>query len=106
MSVRSETCTRNDIHEDLDLSIHLHSQGFQITYQASVKVGVAVRRVFSNRGELWENLILWPETLKSHGKKTWIFGWIGAAILYVLSPVPIFNEWLARLLGREAIEEY
>jgi len=104
--VRSQVCRNNGIHEDLDLSIHLHQAGYQINYQQYVKVGVEFRRVLRNRNELWENLMMWPNTLKVHGKKTWVFGWVGALILYVLSPFLVFNEWVARLFGRDPLDEY
>lgn len=81
--VKNATCLDNDIHEDLDLAMHLHDQGVLITYQAYVKVNVVMRRLY-RPAVLKENLMLWPQTLKKHGKKTWVFGWLGAQCLYGL----------------------
>lgn len=81
--VKPDVCLRNDVHEDLDLAIHLHRRGFPITYRAKLKVGVAVRRVFVNKKALYRNLMMWPQTLRTHGRWTWIFGWMGAVLLWL-----------------------
>ena len=93
------------MHEDLDLAIHTHRLGYKITYRESLKVGIKIRRVRSARHELLDNLMLWPKTLKSHGRWTWIFGWLGAVILFAGWPIVVAAEGLARLFGRVALEE-
>lgn len=102
--IRSEVCDDNEIHEDLDLAIHLHRSGFKITYKEKFKVGVKMRRVRTGRSELWENMMWWPRTLRRHGKKTWVLGWVGAAMLYTLSPLLIIQEKIARLFTRKKLE--
>lgn len=103
--VRSDVCMRKDIHEDLDLAIHAHRRGHMITYQDTIKVGIKMRRVRSERDDLWNNLMLWPQTLKIHGLWTWVFGWFGAVFMYCVSPLGVFQEWIARLFGRPPIED-
>lgn len=105
LAVRPDVCMRNDIHEDLDLSIHLHRLGYLITYQETLKVGLKMKRVRSHHSELWENLMLWPHTLKIHHLKGWVLGWLGAVFLYVISPVGSLMEFTARLFGRKPIKE-
>ncbi len=83
--VKKQVCRDLDVHEDLDLAIHWHRAGYPITYHDSLKVGVKMRRVFEDRDDLWHNLMWWPRTLKHHGRWTWVFGWLGAVILYALS---------------------
>jgi glycosyltransferase involved in cell wall biosynthesis len=83
LAVRSNTCKDVKIHEDLDLAIHLDKRGYEITYQAFIKVSVVVKRLYQPK-HLRDNLMLWPKTLKKHNKKTWIFGWLGAIYLYTL----------------------
>jgi len=91
--VKKEACFDLDIHEDLDLAIHWHRAGFPITYHDSLKVGIKMRRVFEDRDELWQNMMWWPNTLKKHGLRTWVFGWLGAVILYAISfPGRIFKN--------------
>lgn len=90
--IKHKTCHETNIHEDLDLSIHLHEHGYHITYKEKFRVGVKMRRVLSSRKDLWENLLWWPRTLRHHNKKTWVVGLAGAMILYVLSPIVILIE--------------
>lgn len=87
LAVRPKTCNRNDIHEDLDLAIHLHQAGYEITYRAGLKVGVMMRRVFDDWHHLRDNMLWWPRTLKIHGNKRWILGWLGAYFLFLGSPI-------------------
>ncbi len=104
-AVRGLTCKDPSIHEDLDLGIHLYRAGYGITYNEGFRVGVKMRRVRSDQATLWENMMWWPRTLRRHGIKTWIFGWLGAVIFYVLSPVISLVESTARLLGAKPIDE-
>lgn len=82
--VKNKVCLRNDIHEDLDLAMHLHDRGYEITYDATIKVGVFMKRVYIP-SDLRKNLAMWPQTLRTHHKKGWVFGWLGAQIIFVLS---------------------
>lgn len=95
--VKNETCNRQDIHEDLDLAIHLHRMGVQITYDTSVKVAVNMKRVLTDRHVLWQYLKWWPQTLRVHKRKAWILGYIGAVFLYLGSPVLVMNDKVAKL---------
>lgn len=83
--IKTNVCYDPDIHEDLDLSIHWHRAGYPIAYHDDLKVGIKMRRVFEDRHELWENMLWWPNTLRRHQLSTWIFGWLGAALLYAIS---------------------
>ncbi len=103
--VRTKTCKQTDIHEDLDLAIHLHRLGYQITYHADLVVGARMGRVFSDQNALWQSLMMWPRTLRVHGLWTWIFGWLGAAFLYAMQIVPRSGELIARLFGCRSITE-
>lgn len=84
--VRSDVCLNNDIHEDLDLAIHVHKAGFGVTYDTRIKTIAQLRRVQSSRHELWGYLLWWPRTLRVHHKKTWPIVWFfGALLLYLVS---------------------
>lgn len=105
-AVAPEVCLRNDIHEDLDLAIHLHRQGRKIVYEKHVKTNVQLRRVRSNRHELWDYLQMWPRTLRIHGIKTWPICWFfGAFLLYLGTPLLTLAERVARLFGRKPLED-
>jgi glycosyltransferase involved in cell wall biosynthesis len=103
--VRQDVCTRTDIHEDLDLSIHLHRKGYPITYLAWFRVHVKMRRVRSDRKALWDNLHWWPRTLKVHGNKRWPIAWLGATLLFICSPVAPALERLAQWFGSKPLPD-
>lgn len=104
-AVKHNVCHDLDVHEDLDLAIHLHRLGYKITYQDGLKVGVKMRRVRSQRGELWGNLLWWPKTLYRHGNNMWVFGMVGAVVIFCLAPLENVNEYIARLFGRKPIKD-
>ncbi len=104
--VKEDVCLRNDIHEDLDLAIHLHHLGVPIVYDRRVKVHVQLRRVRSSRHELWEYLQMWPRTLRIHGIKTWPICWLfGDVLLYAITPLFGLAEWSARVVGRTPLDD-
>ena len=104
--VRDKTCDLSGMHEDLDLAMHLHGGGYGIHYERSLKVGAHLRRVRSNRHELWDYLQWWPRTLRLHAKRSWVICWFfGSLMLYLLAPLLNFGEYLARQFGRAPIPE-
>lgn len=104
--VSGEICRRNDVHEDLDLAIHLHRRGHRVHFQRRARVQVQLRRVRSNRHELWGYLQMWPQTLKVHGLVSWPVCWFfGVFLLYLIAPLLNLAEYAARLLGRKPLED-
>lgn len=73
--IRDKVCTRNDIHEDLDLGIHLERAGYSVTYRSSIRVGAVARRIVTDRGDLWGYLAMWPRTFKVHHARKWRLIW-------------------------------
>jgi hypothetical protein len=102
--LRDQMCNRTDIHEDLDLAIHFHRAGYPITYHETLQVVSRWARVITHREHLLANLMMWPQTLRVHGKRTWIFGLMGALLLYCLWPVPVMSEKIARRFGKKPVE--
>lgn len=104
--VRGDICLRNDIHEDLDLAIHLHRHGSRIVYDKHTKVLVQLRRARSNKQELWGYLQWWPRTLRVHGIKTWPICWLfGDVLLFAVTPLFDISEYIARAFGRHPLED-
>ena len=97
--VKNKICLRDDIHEDIDIAIHAYEAGAEIIYKPRLIVGVKLRRVFHDQSKLWGVLMLWPRSLKVHNNKLWVTGWIGAVLLYVLTPLiyPLRGLQLLRL---------
>lgn len=82
-----------DIHEDMDLSIHLHEIGYKIAYHTDWKVGVASRvenRHARHTQMKW--LKMWPRTFRFHNlPRAWL-GDIGVYLVY-------YSWWPAKLLN-------
>lgn len=103
--VKPRVCGRADIHEDMDIAIHLNRLGYKIEYEPSLRVGALLKRVFNNRAELHEHMSRWPKTLHSHGYKLWWFGSVGNILLRVFEPVIYVADFFSRyVLGRKSIK--
>jgi glycosyltransferase involved in cell wall biosynthesis len=102
--IKNKICVRTDIHEDIDIAVHMHDIGTNIVYQPRFVVGVKLRRVFQDHDKLWGTLMLWPQSLRVHNKWLWPTGFIGAVLLYVLTPLlyPInaLHKLRVRLFGQ------
>jgi glycosyltransferase involved in cell wall biosynthesis len=104
--VRDDVCLRNDVHEDLDLTIHLHRRGVAVRYDKNSRVQVEMRRIHTDRQALWPYLQMWPRTLRLHKYYSWVVVWvIGAAGLYLASPIPVIMEKLSRLVGKKPLTD-
>jgi glycosyltransferase involved in cell wall biosynthesis len=95
--VKHKICIRNDIHEDIDIAVHMHDAGIKIVYRPKLQVGVKLRRVFQDHDKLWAYLMLWPTSLKIHNKILWPTGFIGAVLLYILAPLLYPVNWLREI---------
>lgn len=102
-AVSDDVCLNNDIHEDLDLAIHVHDAGFAIVYDPSMRVRAEMRRVTSNRRELWGYLLWWPRTLKIHHKKMWVVCFlVGAVGLYLATYILLVASWFVPVTLRRS----
>lgn len=103
-AVAPNVCVRDDIHEDVDLAIHIHRMGYAIAYRESLRVGAYLKRVWSSRDKQSEHRARWPRTLKTHGFKLW---WIGSAgnfiILTIVQAVILTADYAARIFGRPSL---
>lgn len=106
LKVRDKACGRPDIHEDLDLSFHLHDMGAKITYRSKLRVGVCLKRVFASRDQTKDHMRRWPQTLRVHGYRHWWLGIVGNWFLwYIAQPLVFIFEFGARLLGKSPISD-
>ncbi|HSX43014.1 MAG TPA: glycosyltransferase family 2 protein [Candidatus Saccharimonadales bacterium] len=99
-AVSSNVCLRSDIHEDLDLSIHLYTHGYAIVPDPHTRVGVELRPAYANPRTVWRYLQLWPRTLRIHRKWTWILCWPINIAVFIGMPFFGISERIARLFGR------
>jgi len=106
LNVRNSTCERQDIHEDLDLSFHLHNLGVAITYHGRLRVGVCLKRVYSERKYVHMHMKRWPQTLRVHGYYYWWLATIGNWFLwYIMQPLLFFLEYGAQLFGKKPLNK-
>jgi len=106
-AVRDSVHHRTGIHEDLDLALHLHHAGAAIRYDRSIKTNARLKRVRSDRGQLWEYLQWWPRTLRLHRHYLgWLLAWLlSASVFYGGSYIMVIVEAAARRLGRTPLPD-
>jgi glycosyltransferase involved in cell wall biosynthesis len=104
-AVAPTMCMRSDLHEDLDLSIHLHEQGYTIVPDPHTMVGVELRPAYAGPRKVWTYLQLWPRTLRVHDKWTWPLCWPINLVVFVGMPFFGISERLARLVGRRPLND-
>lgn len=98
-AVKDAASTRTDIHEDLDLGIHLAQAGFKTEYIASFRVGTMAKRVLTDHQDLWPYLVWWPNTFRANSIWTWPFVWPVITLAWLGSYWILLSEWLLRLLN-------
>ena len=101
--IKKDICQRTDIHEDLDISIHLHQREYKITYDAALLVGVAFKRAWNDSLGRREHLRRWPNTLRVHSNRLWWMGHLGNIIILPIVGLFMLFELLARAIGRKAL---
>jgi glycosyltransferase involved in cell wall biosynthesis len=94
MDVRDRVCNRADIHEDLDLGIHMAQAGYATLYKPKLRVGAAAKRVVTQRGELWQWLSMWPRTFKIHRIPTWPLVWPLVLMVWLGRYWIVITEWI------------
>jgi len=102
--VAGEVCLRNDIHEDLDLAIHLHRAGCRIVPDRHCKVGAELRPVRAKYADLWEYVLWWPRTLQVHQIASWPMVWFISMVLILPAPLLLrVADDIARFFGRKPL---
>lgn len=102
-AVKDEVHNDADIHEDMDLGMHLHAHGFETVYHAGLKVGIDSRLFSKKRRTRKQHLAylkMWPRTLAKHRYgRVWL-GWVGVYVVY-FSYYPFFAlHWLSQKLEK------
>lgn len=94
--IKNYTCLRTDVHEDIDLGLHLHNQGYQVVYLPWLRVKAVARRIMSDHQLLWPYMLMWPRTFRAHGIPhirsccallTAIIVWAGSYGVYVTESI-------------------
>ena len=104
IDVQKMLCRSKQIHEDIDLAVHLDNQGYKIGFIGSVKAMISSRRYHSKAKDLYGYTMALPRTYLLHDSIYFIpclmlvFGCLGLylpirKLLRLLSPVePAITE--------------
>jgi len=67
-SIRDQVCVDVDdeLHEDVDISIHLHEQGRKVVYSSEMVTGMSARRIDNNPREYYNYVMRFERTYKKH----------------------------------------
>ena len=81
--IAREVCSRPGMHEDFDLSIHLHTHNAIIRYDESVLASVAYRQAAGSWAQFARYGLLAPKTYQLHGRKSgrWLYIPIGLGLI-------------------------
>ena len=97
--VRSDLCLRQDIHEDLDLAVHLYNTGHKILYDKNLLAGTSGRRYNDKFSQFSNYMSMYRRTYLSHrlhslaGYGAVAVYWFGYIVIH-----PLRHFWFA-LLG-------
>jgi glycosyltransferase involved in cell wall biosynthesis len=67
-AVRPSLCTTPEVHEDLDLGIHLHTAGLRIAYEPTLRAGTSARRIANRFGAYRRYLRMSEVAYRRHGR--------------------------------------
>lgn len=67
---KTEFCTRKDVHEDLDIGIHLTKNGVHIAYRPNMVVGMSARRFDNNPKDFYRYISFYKSSFDGHGVET------------------------------------
>jgi glycosyltransferase involved in cell wall biosynthesis len=65
-AVRSHLCGQSNMHEDLDLAVHLAEVGQRVAYSPLLIAGVSGRRADTKAKDFYEYVMLSPQTYEYH----------------------------------------
>jgi GT2 family glycosyltransferase len=66
-AIRGNVCRIGGMHEDFDLSVHAHDQGFRLRFDDTLTVSLGGRQTESSFLRYTEYILLSPKTYASHG---------------------------------------
>ncbi|MGL4339569.1 MAG: glycosyltransferase [Rhodoglobus sp.] len=67
-AIRSEACldVEDELHEDIDLSIHLHNRGFMVSYSSDMVAGMSARRLDDSPRDYYNYVMRFERTYQKH----------------------------------------
>jgi glycosyltransferase involved in cell wall biosynthesis len=68
-TVGKETCTASNVHEDLDLAVHMQEAGQHITYRPDLRAGVSARRYDDTLNDFSRYMKMYVDTYRAHNRR-------------------------------------
>ncbi|HWR85050.1 MAG TPA: glycosyltransferase family 2 protein [Rhodoglobus sp.] len=70
-AIRDEVCLdeADQLHEDVDISIHLHAHDLPVAYSSGMVTGMSARRLDDSPREFYSYVMRFERTYKAHGIK-------------------------------------
>ncbi len=96
ISVSDELCKDRDLHEDIDLAVHIYEHGNKIFYSRRFLSGASGRRYNDSPRQFWNYVSMYKRNLAKHSLPIWpvypaIFTWsLGYLLVH-----PIRSIWYA-----------
>ncbi|MDJ0335588.1 glycosyltransferase family A protein [Salinibacterium sp. G-O1] len=102
--IGSEACLDPDdeLHEDIDLSIHLHEHAQKVAYSSEMVTGMSARRLDDNPREFYDYVMRFERTYQKHNVHNIA---LRAPMAVLMSAYPALKAMRAGELFREANEQ-
>lgn len=68
-AIRDHLCRdeADEMHEDIDISLHLHHRGHRAVYRSGMVAGMSARRLDDNPRDYYSYVMRWERTYDAHG---------------------------------------
>lgn len=102
--IRSEACLdpEDELHEDIDLSIHLHNAGQKIVYSSEMVTGMSARRIDDSPREFYNYVMRFERTYQKHKVRNLA---LRAPMAILMSAYPALKAMRTGELLREASDQ-
>ncbi|WP_433796885.1 glycosyltransferase [Actinoplanes sp. CA-252034] len=86
--VRPELCTDENVHEDIDLGIHLHRAGAATVFAPGMRAGTSARRIANRFGDYSSYTLMTERTYRRHPGRPHAYAraWVTGRIQLLLFP--------------------
>jgi hypothetical protein len=108
-AVRGSLCLDPDVHEDLDLGIHLYAAGLRIAFDPRLRAGTSGRRIAAGFGDYRAYMLMTEAGYRKHravvARGSFARAWLTARILLALFPALrfLYAVRLGRSNGTSAV---
>lgn len=69
-SIYKDLCNNDDLHEDMDIAMHIHERGGIIKYDRTMVAGMSARRLEDNPRDFYRYVMKYERTYEAHNVKS------------------------------------